>query len=121
MPSVDIVRQSFAFFPSWPLARLMVSLSGTGQEGSRGRNVVRSLPAFGAAGSRWHGEVWRAYDTATDRIVAIKVLPEHFSNDPGFQQRFRREAHPAARLNSPHVIPIHNYGEIMVACTSICV
>ena len=29
-----------------------------------------------------------------------------------FVQRFRREAHAAARLNSPHVIPIHSYGEI---------
>ncbi len=58
------------------------------------------------------GEVWRAYDTDTDRIVAIKLLPAHFSENEDFQRRFRREAHAAARLNSPHVIPIHNYGEI---------
>ena len=58
------------------------------------------------------GEVWRAHDTDTDRIVAIKLLPAHFSENEDFQQRFRREAHAAARLNSPHVIPIHNYGEI---------
>jgi len=55
------------------------------------------------------GEVWRAHDTDTDRIVAIKVLPAHFSDN---EQRFRREAHAAARLNTPHVVPIHNYGEI---------
>ena len=58
------------------------------------------------------GEVWRAHDTDTDRIVAIKVLPAHLSEDEEFQRRFRREAHAAARLNSPHVIPIHHYGEI---------
>ena len=29
------------------------------------------------------GEVWRAHDTDTDRIVAIKVLPAHFSDDDG--------------------------------------
>jgi serine/threonine-protein kinase len=58
------------------------------------------------------GEVWRAHDTRTDRIVAIKVLPAHFSDDPAFQQRFRREAHAAARVDNPHVIPIHDYGEI---------
>ncbi|MGB6209382.1 protein kinase domain-containing protein [Mycobacterium sp.] len=58
------------------------------------------------------GEVWRAHDTETDRIVAIKVLPAHLYEDEEFQRRFRREAHAAARLNSPHVIPIHNYGEI---------
>jgi serine/threonine protein kinase len=58
------------------------------------------------------GAVWRAHDTRTDRIVAIKVLPAHFSDDPKFQQRFRREAHAAARVDSPRVIPIHDYGEI---------
>jgi serine/threonine protein kinase len=58
------------------------------------------------------GEVWRAHDTDTDRIVAIKVLPAHLSADEDFQRRFRREAHAAAGLNSPHVIPIHHYGEI---------
>jgi serine/threonine-protein kinase len=58
------------------------------------------------------GEVWRAYDTVIDRIVAIKILPPEISRDEVFQQRFRREAHAAARLNSPHVIPIHTHGEI---------
>jgi serine/threonine protein kinase, bacterial len=58
------------------------------------------------------GEVWRAFDIVTDRIVALKVLPEHFSQDQVFQERFRREAHAAARLNEPHVVPIHTYGEI---------
>jgi serine/threonine protein kinase len=58
------------------------------------------------------GEVWRAYDTVTDRIVALKVLPAHFAEDSVFQQRFRREAHAAAQLNEPHVVPIHTYGEI---------
>lgn len=58
------------------------------------------------------GEVWRAWDTATKRTVAIKVLPPHLADDNEFVQRFRREAEAAAQLNSPHVIPIHNYGEI---------
>ncbi len=58
------------------------------------------------------GEVWRAHDTDTDRIVAIKLLPAHLSKDEDFQRRFRREAHAAAQLNNPHVIPIHHYGEI---------
>jgi serine/threonine kinase PknH len=59
------------------------------------------------------GEVWRAHDTAANnRTVAIKLLPPHLAQDHTFVQRFRREAHAAARLNSPHVIPIHNYGEI---------
>ena len=47
------------------------------------------------------GEVWRAHDTVTDRVVAIKVLPAHLSEDEDFQRRFRREAHAAARLDTP--------------------
>ncbi len=58
------------------------------------------------------GEVWRAYDTVIDRVVALKILPGEISRDEVFQQRFRREAHAAARLNSPHVVPIHTHGEI---------
>lgn len=58
------------------------------------------------------GEVWRAHDTATDRVVAVKVLLPHFADDATFQQRFRREAHAAAALQDPHVVPIHNYGVI---------
>jgi serine/threonine-protein kinase len=58
------------------------------------------------------GEVWRAHDTATNRTVAIKLLPPHLAADDTFVHRFRREAEAAARLNNPHIIPIHNYGEI---------
>jgi serine/threonine-protein kinase len=44
--------------------------------------------------------------------VAIKVLPVNFSENEDFKQRFQREAHAAAWLNTPHVVPIHNYCEI---------
>jgi ABC-type amino acid transport substrate-binding protein/predicted Ser/Thr protein kinase len=58
------------------------------------------------------GEVYRAFDTKTDRVVALKVLPHRLAEDAVFQQRFRREAQAAAALNEPHVVPIHGYGEI---------
>ncbi|RFZ16407.1 Serine/threonine-protein kinase PknH [Mycobacterium marinum] len=69
----------------------------------------RLLELLGRGGM---GEVWRAYDPVTDRVVAVKILPAEISDDEVFQQRFRREAHVAARLTSPHLIPIHTYGEI---------
>jgi serine/threonine protein kinase len=58
------------------------------------------------------GEVWLAFDTVTKRTVALKVLLGSFAYDKRFIQRFTREAEVAARLNNPHIIPIHNYGEI---------
>ncbi|BBY46057.1 serine/threonine-protein kinase [Mycolicibacterium celeriflavum] len=58
------------------------------------------------------GEVYEAEDTVKDRIVALKLLPESASNDPVFRKRLQREAHSAGRLQEPHVVPIHDYGEI---------
>ena len=58
------------------------------------------------------GEVYRARDTKTDRIVALKLLPPQMALDEAFQRRFRREAQAASAVNDPHVVPIHGYGEI---------
>ena len=58
------------------------------------------------------GEVWRAYDTAIDRVVALKLLPANFADDEVFQERFRREAKAAAGSDEPHVVPIYDFGEI---------
>ena len=58
------------------------------------------------------GEVYRAHDTERDRMVALKVLPTHLAEDEEYQERFRRECRAAARLNEPHIVPIHTFGEI---------
>lgn len=58
------------------------------------------------------GKVYRAHDTMIERDVAIKVLPAELGAEPGYRDRFRREAHTAARLAEPHIIPIYDTGEI---------
>lgn len=58
------------------------------------------------------GEVYEAHDTVKDRVVALKLLPESVSHDPVFRKRLQREAHSAGRLQEPHVVPIHDYGEV---------
>src|SRR5690349_11627644 len=58
------------------------------------------------------GQVYRAHDTEIGRDVAIKVLPADLVGEPGYRERFRREAYTVARLNEPHIIPIYDTGEI---------
>lgn len=77
--------------------------------GSESFGQYQLLDVLGRGGM---GQVYRAYDAATDRVVALKVLPPNLAEDQEFQQRFRREARIAASLNDPHVVPIHSYGEI---------
>ncbi|WP_433525531.1 protein kinase domain-containing protein [Nocardia pseudovaccinii] len=58
------------------------------------------------------GEVYEAYDTVKDRVVAVKLLSDELARDPVYQVRFRRESQAAARLAEPHIIPIHDWGVI---------
>src|SRR5437867_530593 len=50
------------------------------------------------------GEVYRARDTRLDRVVAIKVSREQFS------ERFEREARAVAALNHPHICQLYDVG-----------
>jgi serine/threonine protein kinase len=56
------------------------------------------------------GQVYRANDTRLNRIVAIKVLPPHFADNPEMKERFEREAQTIAGLNHPHICTLHDVG-----------
>ena len=58
------------------------------------------------------GDVYEAEDTVRERIVALKLMSKTLSNDPVFRSRMQREARTAGRLQEPHVVPIHDFGEI---------
>jgi hypothetical protein len=53
------------------------------------------------------GVVWKAVDTELDREVALKVLPEHFADDPERLARFEREAKLLASLNHRNIAAIY--------------
>ncbi|OBK23429.1 serine/threonine-protein kinase [Mycobacterium asiaticum] len=58
------------------------------------------------------GEVYEAEHTVKEWTVAVKLMTAEFSKDPVFRERMKREARIAGRLQEPHVVPIHDYGEI---------
>jgi serine/threonine-protein kinase len=62
-------------------------------------------------GSGGMGEVYRARDMKLGRDVALKILPDSFTDDPERVARFRREAQILAVLNHPHVGAIYGLDE----------
>lgn len=58
------------------------------------------------------GEVYQAFDRRRNRVVALKLLPPSLVEDTVYRTRFQREAQTAAQLTEPHVIPIHDFGEL---------
>jgi hypothetical protein len=55
-------------------------------------------------------QVFRAYQPGLDRFVAVKVLSPSLAEEPGFTERFQREAHSAARLHHPHILEVYDFG-----------
>jgi len=66
---------------------------------------------LGPLGEGGMAAVYRAFDPALDRDVALKVLPRHFVGDPEFSARFQREAKVIARLQHVHILPVHDFGQ----------
>ena len=65
------------------------------------------LAPLGAGGM---GEVYRARDTRLDRIVAIKVLPDCYSQKPDLRLRLEHEARAISKLSHPNICTLHDIG-----------
>jgi len=62
-------------------------------------------------GSGGMATVYKAFHAALDRYVAIKVMHPALKEDPNFFARFQREARIVARLEHPHIVPVHDFSE----------
>jgi beta-lactam-binding protein with PASTA domain/predicted Ser/Thr protein kinase len=65
------------------------------------------LSRLGAGGM---ADVFLAEDQQLGRKVALKLLHRRFAEDPGFVERFRREAQAAAGLQHPNVVSVYDRG-----------
>jgi serine/threonine protein kinase len=64
----------------------------------------------GAIGAGGMGEAYCAKDTRLDRVVAIKILPDHLASRAELRERFEREARTIASLNHPHICTLYDIG-----------
>ncbi len=68
---------------------------------------VRELVGRGGMGS-----VYRARQVRLERDVALKLLPPGLADQPGFAERFTREARALARLSHPNIVTVFDFGHV---------
>ena len=74
-------------------------------------STLANYEITGPLGEGGMGEVYRAEDTKLGREVAIKVLPQAFTQDPERLARFEREARVLASLNHPNIAAIYDLAD----------
>jgi len=57
------------------------------------------------------GVVYKARQKSLNRTVALKLLAPHRNAEPGFAERFSREARALAALNHPNIVTVHDFGQ----------
>jgi len=62
------------------------------------------------------GEVFAAKDSRLNRTVAVKVLSTPLRSEPGFEERFYREAQAIAALSHPNIVTIYDVGNESGTC-----
>lgn len=94
------------------IASVKAMRTGNSTVAGLGRGAVLGnyelLEPLGAGGM---GRVFKAWHRRLQRVVALKLLAPELLRSEAARARFRREAHAAARLSSPHVVAVHDAGE----------
>src|ERR1700726_4212240 len=75
-----------------------------------GTLIDRRYKVLSRLGSGGMADVFLAEDQQLGRKVALKLLHRRFSEDPGFVERFRREAQAAAGLQHPNIVSVYDRG-----------
>ncbi len=57
------------------------------------------------------GVVYKVRQPQLDRLLALKILLPGLEHDPGFAERFSREARALAKLGHPNIVAVHDFGE----------
>jgi hypothetical protein len=89
---------------------ISAAAQGLAKESLNGRILghFRILREIGRGGM---GEVYVAQDVKLHRLVALKLLPAAFQQDPERARWFEREARAVAALNHPNIMTVYEVGE----------
>jgi len=80
-------------------------------EAERSGQAIPGYKILGKLGSGAMATVYKARQLSLDRLVAIKVLPRKFSDNPQFIERFYAEGRAAAQLNHPNIVQAFDVGK----------
>jgi serine/threonine protein kinase/tetratricopeptide (TPR) repeat protein len=103
----DEAAASFIEAPAAAFAAEMLVEKSSGAWSGQQFGQYKILSPLGAGGM---GEVYLAEDTKLGRRVALKLLPERFTQDDERVRRFEQEGRAASALNHPNIITIHDVG-----------
>ncbi len=102
--AVELVDQDFV--TKRQIARLKAIL-----DAERSGQKIPGYRLLGKLGAGAMATVYKARQLNLDRLVAIKVLPRKFSQNPQFIERFYAEGRAAAQLNHPHIVQAYDVGK----------
>jgi tetratricopeptide (TPR) repeat protein len=87
----------------------------SGAPRARPVSAAFKIPGYqilGELGAGGMGIVYRARNLRLNRIVALKMMHDRGRSDPGLLARFRTEAEAMAMLHGPHIVQIHDFGDV---------
>jgi serine/threonine-protein kinase len=86
----------------------------TKESTKEGKDAAEQIPGYKILGKLGAGAmaiVYKGKQISLDRIVAIKILPRRFSENPDYVKRFYKEGKAAAKLNHNNIVGAYDVGE----------
>lgn len=105
------IRDDARFCPACGAEQPKQAAASDDQDAFIGQIVAKNFRIEKLLGVGGMGKVYKARQLSLDKDVVIKILHDHFRDDPQLVQRFQREARAASRLNHPNSIQVIDFGQ----------
>ena len=109
--SLLAVHEQAEGFMAEPALEIAARLIAEDQGQTMTGRIISHYQVLSLLGAGGMGEVYLAEDTRLGRKVALKLLPQKFTQDRERALRFQQEARAASALNHPNILTIYEIGE----------